>query len=271
MFWTVAGAKHLFSASLMDRPQFFEHEPAGADFKDLQKPKVEPVENYQTLELHHFMQASQRGDEHLLLNGGAQPLVLASTNGTNLGSPPSPLMTACLVPDHPQPSPETLVSGRALSLLSSSLGFPNTSNSVSTALGVSLPSFEGTILENHHGTSSHQIISRASSCFTSNVLKPIETLPLSHDHDINMLSSSKSADVTHCLSMNQVQPSTILSFGGSSTFRTMHENNVQRDAARPMLDLLQVSFARSGTPQHQVEHQFTDLEGLSIFGRQSLM
>ncbi|MCO5608914.1 hypothetical protein L7F22_063132 [Adiantum nelumboides] len=268
----LAGAKLLFGAPPLDRPYILNQDQAGADFKELKmlhKVKEEPTGNYTTMELHEFLQGPLRAEEHQLLGGSAQALLMSNGYAMNLSRPPAPLTSfaTCPSPDH---HPETLVSGRALSLLSSSLGFPKTSYTVSRALGVSCsPSLEGNFLQiQHAAASSPQIISRAS-CLNSLVLKDNDMLSLTHNYDINMLPHSESTTVAHCLNADRVTPSTMLAFVGDSSFPILPGSDIESDAStRPVLDLMQLSFA---PPQTEVDHHFADLEGLSVFGRQRMM
>lgn len=103
----------------------------------------------------------------------------------------------------------------------------------------------------------------------------MEIMPLLHSHGITTLASPENGSVTHSLSMDHAQPSTIPTIDGSSMFLMMPENGLQSGGnsqhGRPVLDLMQVSSAELRQQRQQVELQFTDLEGLSMFGRQSMM
>ncbi|MCO5580654.1 hypothetical protein L7F22_034524 [Adiantum nelumboides] len=268
----LAGAKLLFGAPPLDRPYILNQDQAGGDFKELKmlhKVKEETTGNCTTMELHEFLQGPLRAEEHQLLGGSAQALLMSNGYAMNLSLPPAPLTSfaTCPSPDH---HPETLVSGRALSLLSSSLGFPKTS--YSRALGVSFsPSLEGNFLQiQHAAASSPQIISRAS--LNSLVRKDNDMLSLTHNYDINILPDSESTTVAHCLNADRVTPSTLLAFVGGSSFPILPGSDIESDAStRPVLDLMQLSYAASPPPQIEVDHHFADLEGLSVFGRQSMM
>lgn len=274
------------NAALHDHPYFLQHRRASLVPSSIDNavlacqlglagfPQQETMGNYHALELHHFMQGLPPGgggsNVGVLDGGGALMLAngnaLALTNASSLPTPPSSSSVGLL----PHVSSEMAISGRALSLLSSSLGSPET---MSISLGMTSPSIDQFLSDTHALASSRQQVAPNSTCFTSGIgmSSALHGLSQNHSHALNSLTSSSSGCSTD---IDQGEPPSMSSFEGRSLFMMHSESGFQNlqdggnsHHGRPMLDLMQISPAES----HHHQQPYVDLQGLSIFNRQNIM
>lgn len=241
-------------------------------------PQQETMGNYHALELHHFMQGLPPGGGSgvgLVDGGGALMLAngngLALSNASSLTTPPSSSPVGLI----PHVSSEMAISGRALSLLSSSFGSPET---MSISLGMTSPSIDQFLSETHALGPSRHVAPNSTSCFISGIglTSAQHGIGHNHNHALNSLTSSSSGCSTE---IDQGEPPTMSSFEGRSLFLMHSENGLQNlqdggnsHHGRPMLDLMQISPGESHHHQQsQGELSYADLQGLSIFGRSTIM
>ncbi|MCO5552861.1 hypothetical protein L7F22_006379 [Adiantum nelumboides] len=195
------------NAALHDHPFFLQHRrgslvPASVDNAVLACqlglagfPQQETMGNYHALELHHFMQGLPPGGGSgigVLDGGGALMLAngnaLALSNASSLPAPPCSSPVGLL----PHVSSEMAISGRALSLLSSSLGSPET---MSISLGMTSPSIDQFLSDTHALASSRQHVGpNSTSCFSSGLgtSSALHVLSQSQNLALNSLTSSSS-------------------------------------------------------------------------------
>ncbi|KAI5082228.1 hypothetical protein GOP47_0001971 [Adiantum capillus-veneris] len=244
-------------------------------------PQQETMGNYHALELHHFMQGLPPGGGSgvgILDGGGA--LMLANGNAlalSNTSSLPAPPPSSSPVGLLPHVSSEMAISGRALSLLSSSLGSPET---MSISLGMTSPSIDQFLSDTHGLASStrQQVAPNSTSCFSSGIgmSSALHGLPQSHNHALNSLTSSSSGCSTEIEqgepAMSNFEGRSLFLMHSESSFQNLQDGGNSHHHGRPMLDLMQISPTESHHHQQpQADLSYADLQGLSIFNRQNMI
>ncbi|KAH7298068.1 hypothetical protein KP509_25G025600 [Ceratopteris richardii] len=282
------------NAALHEHPYFLQHRPASLVSVDNSVlasqlglagfPQREAMSNYHALEFHRFMRglSPMVGSGVGVLDGTG---ALMTPNGSALAlssvlssqTTPSSSSSVSLLP---HVSSEMAISGRALSLLSSSLGSPET---MSISLGMTSPSIDQYLPDNHPLSSSsrHQAPVDSTSCFNSAMGMPSSALHGLQRNHINSLNSITSSSSGCSVEMDQGRPPSISSFEGRSLILTKADGAFQNlqdgvncNQGRPVLDLMHISPAESHHQQQQQQHSqaelsYAYLQGFSIFNKEN--